>query len=168
MSSAPASMPAATSSKVSRSAGFGEDDDRHVLVGRVGADPPAGVHDVARRGPDAHQDGLRLAHDDGRDGCIAMADRPHVVARLLERRRQRRMATRLILDHEDQSTGGFGGQHVLVRWPGTGGGFKPYEGPECRLRDVLRTGWIALKSKDDCRVLAPVVGGRYAGLQQRV
>ena len=49
-----------------------------------------------------------------------MADRAHVVAGPLERRRQRRMATRLILDHEDQSTGGFVDEHVLVGWPGTG------------------------------------------------
>ena len=95
--------------------GVRQHDDRHVLVGRIGPDAPAGVHDIARRGPETDQDGLRLAHDDGRDRSIAMTDRADVVAGFVQRRRQRRMAPRFILDDEDQSTGGFLGEHVLVR-----------------------------------------------------
>ena len=105
-SSAPASMPAATGSNARDRdrRGISEDDDRHVPVGRVGADAPTRLDDIAYHRPDTHEHGVGLTDDDGRQGGGAEADRANGVAGVVERRGEGRVAARYILDDEDQST----------------------------------------------------------------
>ena len=81
-----------------------EDDDRHRLVGGIGADPPAGLDPVTLRLADPEEDRIGLSDCDGGQGRAPVGDRPDLVAGRFERRRQRRVAPRYILDDEDQST----------------------------------------------------------------